>query len=207
MHQIFKALIILYLPILMLTSCSNSSNNYSQVHIQQTPQQRASDLAYLQQWHIKGKIAFLEVNNRNSFSLVWRVDEKKQTQHLNLTSYLGINALELESTKDNHKIKIEGKTYQGSDLEALITSLTGLTLPAKALTYWLKGLPYNEQDKLVYQASTQLPKELTSYYNKEFWQVSYSGYKQISNYSLATKISIKKDDLLIKIAINEWSIK
>jgi outer membrane lipoprotein LolB len=207
MHQIFKALIILYLPILLLTGCSNRSNNYSQVLNQQTPQQRASDLAYLQQWHIKGKIAFLEVNNRNSFSLVWRVDEKNQTQHLNLTSFLGINALELESTKDNHKIKIEGKTYQGSDLEALITSLTGLTLPAKALTYWLKGLPYNEQDKLVYQASTQLPQTLTSYYNNESWQVSYSGYKQISNYSLATKISIKKDDLLIKIAINEWSIK
>ncbi len=206
MHQILKVSIILYLPILLLTGCSNSPKNYSQELIQQSPQQRASTLASLQQWQLKGKIAFIEPNNRNSFSLVWRVDEEKQTQHLNLTSYLGINALTLKSTKNNHKIQIEGKTYQGSDLQALISSLTGLTLPAKALTYWLKGLPYHEQDKLVYQASTRLPTTLKSYYNKEFWQVSYGGYKQISNYSLATKISIKKENLLIKISINEWSI-
>ncbi|MFT5002617.1 MAG: outer membrane lipoprotein LolB, partial [Flavobacteriales bacterium] len=40
----------------------------------------------------------------------------------------------------------------------------------------------------------------------ELWQVSYANYQQIDDYSLATKFSIRKDDLLIKIAVNKWLI-
>ncbi len=208
MQQIFSAFIILFsFSLLLLSGCSNTLSPNSQILIQQSVEQRAADLAHLQQWRVKGKIAFIEEKNRNSFSLTWRVNEEMSTQYLNLTSYLGINVLQLDSSKSNHKIQLDGKTYQGTDLENLITSLTGLNLPTKALTYWLKGLPYDAKDKITYQASSQLPLSLSSYYNNEFWQVSFSGYKQISNYSLATKISIQKADLLIKIAINEWSVK
>ncbi len=119
---------------------------------------------------------------------------------------MGINVLQLDSTDNNHKIQVDGKTYRGRDLENLIYSITGLTLPTKALTFWLKGIPYQENDKISYQETTLLPLTLSSYYNNELWQVSYANYQQISGYSLATKFSIKKDDLLIKIVVNNWAI-
>ena len=34
----------------------------------------------LQQWKIKGKIAFIEKKSRNSFTLSWQVDEKEKNQ-------------------------------------------------------------------------------------------------------------------------------
>ncbi|WP_252730724.1 lipoprotein insertase outer membrane protein LolB [Colwellia sp. E2M01] len=189
-----------------ISGCSHTPDKKTPVTIEQTPQQRAMQLAQLQQWQVTGKIAFIEKTARNSASLFWQVNEQKQYQQLNLTTYLGINILQLESDANNHEIQVDGKTYQGTNLEALIYSITGLTLPTKALTYWLKGITYQNTDNIIYDEITLLPESLSSEYNNEVWQVSYANYQSIKGYSLATTFSIKKDDLLIKIIINDWSI-
>lgn len=191
---------------LVLSGCSTLPNKEKHKLIKQTPTQRIIKLKQLKQWRIAGKIAFIENKSRNSATLNWRVDESKATQQLNLTTYLGINVLQLESNANNHTIQVDGETYHGNNLETLIYAITGLTLPTKALTFWLKGIPYEAADNISYQAVTQLPKTLSSHYNNELWQVSYANYQHINGYNLATKFSIKKDDLLIKIVINDWSI-
>ncbi|PKG85771.1 outer membrane lipoprotein LolB [Colwellia sp. 75C3] len=191
---------------LVLSGCSTLPNKEPQQLIQQTSQQRITTLQQLNQWKITGKIAFFEKKSRNSATLNWQVDEENKTQQLNLTTYLGINVLQLESHSNNHNIQVDGKTYHGKNLETLIHSITGLTLPTQALTFWLKGIPYQESDNISYQKTTQLPQTLSSHYNNELWQVSYANYQQIDGYSLATKFSIRKDDLLIKIVVNEWLI-
>ena len=212
MFLFFKAnlyqpcLLIFALFTLVLSGCSTIPNKESQVLIKQTPQQRITQLQQLQQWKIKGKIAFIETNSRNSATLSWQVDENQNTQQLNLTNYLGLNVLQLDSSANNHKIQVDGKTYHGNNLAVLIYSITGLTLPTEALTFWLKGISYQEDDRISYQKTTQLPQNLSSYYNNELWHVSYANYQQIDDYNLATKISIKKNDLLIKIVINNWNI-
>ena len=189
-----------------LSGCSTSPQNNSLPVKKQSPQQRSIEMRQLHQWQLKGRIAFLERDNRNSATLTWQVDERAKTQQLNLTTYLGINVLLLESDNGHHKIQVDGKTYQGNDLEKLVNSLARLTLPTKALTFWLKGLPFQKDDVIVYQENNQLPQMLSSIYNRELWQISYSNYQQIKGYNLATKFSIKKDDLVIKIAVNKWSI-
>ncbi len=208
MNHFMKAfLILLCLNSILLSGCSNNPVNQSQTLINQPPQQRIAQLTQLQHWKVQGKIAFLqEKKRRDSFSLTWQVNENDKVQQLNLTSYLGINVLQLDSSNGNHKIQVDGKTYQSRDLEELIHSLTGITLPSKALSHWLKGMPYEESDYIVYQKESKLPQSLTSHYNNQLWQVSYGSYQQINSYSLATKFSIKKEDLLIKIAINKWSV-
>lgn len=216
MMPIFKTtpylsyLFIITLFILVLSGCSTSPNKKSQPLIQQTPQQRTSSLQQLQRWKITGKIGYIEKKSRHSATLNWQVNENNNSQQLNLTTFLGINVLQLDSNKNIHKIKVGGKTYQGKNLDTLIHSITGLTLPTQALTFWLKGIAYQEGDNISYQTTTTtttlLPQTLTSHYNNELWQVSYANYQQIDGYSLATKFSIRKDDLLIKIAVNKWLI-
>jgi len=199
-------LVMLAVCIIALSGCSTTSPRAVQPILKQTTQQRISELQNLQQWKIKGKIAFFEKETRNSFTLNWQVNEHKEMQKLNLTHYLGINVLQLDSMANNHKIQVDGKTYYGQDLERLIYSITGLTLPTQALTFWLKGMPFQETDSINYHKITQLPQTLSSYYNNELWQVRYASYQQIDGYNLATKFSIKNDDLSIKIVINDWSI-
>jgi len=199
-------LFILALFALILSGCSTLANKESNQLIEQTPEQRISSLQQLQHWKITGKIGYIEKKTRNSATLNWQVNEKNKTQQLNLTTFLGISVLKLDSSANIHKVQVDGKTYYGKNLEVLILSITGLTLPTHALKFWLKGIPYQESDKISYQKTTQLPQTLTSYYNNERWQVNYANYQQIDGYSLATKFSIRKDDLLIKITVNKWSI-
>ena len=125
-------------------------------------QERAQLLKQLSQWQITGKIAFIQSNKRERANFHWQINEETQQQNLNLTSYLGINVLQLSSSNGHHKVKVDGKTYQGEDLTALIYQLTGFTLPTKALNYWLKGLPYLDSDQITYHPETQLPEYLLS---------------------------------------------
>ncbi|MEI6893111.1 MAG: lipoprotein insertase outer membrane protein LolB [Colwellia sp.] len=199
-------LVLFTLFFFVLSGCSSVTNKAKPPLIKQTSQQRITQLEQLQQWKISGKIAFIERDARNSASFSWIVNEKQKTQQLNLTTYLGIKVLQLDSRDNIHTIESDGKTYSGNDLEKLIHSITGLTLPTQALIYWLKGIPYQESDHVNYQVTSELPQTLSSYYNNELWQVSYANYQQINGYTLATAFTIKKEGLLIKIAINDWFI-
>jgi len=195
---------------LILSGCATQPNKVLEDKtLAVTSEQRAEQLLKHEQWQLKGKIAFIqqiqETSKRESFSFIWRINEKEQTQELNFTSYLGINVLHLKSNQNQHLIKVDGKEYHGSNLAALIYSLTGLTLPTEALTFWLKGLPYKEDDELQLNESTQLPKSLTSYYHNSLWQIDYNNYKIYNGIKMATKFTIKKENLLIKVAVKNWS--
>jgi outer membrane lipoprotein LolB len=194
----------------LLSGCStlthkNSTADKGTLH-NQSATERARQLENISQWQVRGKIAFIENKERNSANLSWKVNKGNATQQLNLTSYLGINVLKLTSEENLHTITFDGKNYYDSDLQLLIYSLTGLTLPVVALDAWLKGLPHQESDIINYNETTQLPLSLTSSYNQSLWQVKYDKYKQFGQHYLATKLSIRKSNLLIKLSINQWKI-
>jgi len=203
---------LLILSSAILSGCATKPNNDSPREIvQQSALQRATQLTQINQWHLRGKIAFIEQlkdhkSKRESATLSWHVNEENQTQELNLTSYLGINVLHLASKHNHHLIKVDGKEYHSNNLAQLIHSLTGLTLPTKALTFWLKGLPYQPTDKVNLSPETQLPVNLQSVFNNVKWQVDFSNYQVFDGVQMATQFTIKKDDLLIKIVIKKWSL-
>jgi outer membrane lipoprotein LolB len=201
-----KLITVLISIILTLTSCSLSNSIIKPVLIQQTQNERILALTGLSVWQIKGKIAFLQSGSRNSANLVWKVDNDQNNQQLNLTSYLGINVLKLESNEGVHTLTVDGNTYQSNDLANLIYSLTGLTLPTEALHFWLKGLAYQQGDSLTYNDTTSLPKTLSSQYQGQLWKISYGGYQQVEQFSLPTQITINQGNLVIKIVIKTWSV-
>lgn len=204
---------LIFMANVLLSGCATKLNSSSDINNHAlNPAQRAAQLLKNKQWHLRGKIAFIEKipnqkDKRESASIAWQVNEKAQTQTLNLTSYLGINVLQLESKKNQHLIKVDGKEYRGDDLDQLIYSLTGLTLPTKALTYWLKGLPYSANDILKNNPDTQLPMSITSYFNNSLWQIKFGQYKTFNGIKMATKFTIEKNGLLIKVAVKKWSFE
>ncbi|WP_114324711.1 lipoprotein insertase outer membrane protein LolB [Candidatus Colwellia aromaticivorans] len=203
---------LLTLSSAILSGCTTKpSNDSPTVIIQQSVVQRTTQLTKINQWYLRGKIAFIEqqkdqTSKRESATIAWRVNENNQTQELNLTSYLGINVLHLASEHNNHLIKVDGKEYRANNLPQLVHSLTGLTLPTKALTFWLKGLPYQASDQVKFSPKTQLPVSLTSLFDNIQWQVDYNKYQVFDGVQMATQFTIKKDGLLIKIAIKKWSL-
>lgn len=196
----------------ILSGCATKPTNEPPIiQVQHNAAQRAELLTQIKQWSLRGKIAFIEqrkdqTSKRESANIAWQVNENNQTQALNLTSYLGINVLHLSSEKNNHLIKVNGKEYKGNNLAYLVYSLTGLTLPTKALNHWLKGLPYQPSDQIELSPTNQLPINLTSHFDNVQWQIGYGKYQLFDGVQMATNFTIKKDDLLIKIAIKKWSL-
>ena len=196
----------------ILSGCATKpSNEPPIVIVQHNAAQRAALLTQINQWNLRGKIAFIEqrkdqTSKRESANIAWQVNETNQTQELNLTSYLGINVLHLASEKNNHLIKVNGKEYKANNLAHLVYSLTGLTLPTKALNFWLKGLPYQPSDQVELSTVNQLPLTLTSQLENVQWQIDYGKYQLFDGLQMATHFTIKKDGLLIKIAIKKWSL-
>jgi outer membrane lipoprotein LolB len=200
----FSAFFSILLSSVLLSGCLSTSyeSRTSPLSIDERNQQ----LHNLQDWTLVGKIAFIQENSRESASINWQVLQSKEQQQLDLTTYLGINVLHLSTIENQHTITVDGKTYQTSDLDVLIRSLTGFSLPTKALTYWLKGLPYQGTDTISYDTETNLPYLLVSEYAGKTWQIRYDKYELTNNINLAKKFTIKENNLLIKIAINKWKI-
>ncbi|NMP33307.1 outer membrane lipoprotein LolB [Thalassotalea sp. M1531] len=188
------------LILLLLQGCTQLPDSQAPQKVNVT--NRAKIVNGMESWQIKGQIAFLQQNKRQKASLNWH--KKYNNQTLNLTTYLGINVLNLETTDGIHTLEVDGKTYHSDDLDRLIWQLTGLLFPSQALPYWIKGVPFSPQDQIKLDQNTALPKQLTSYYNNRQWQIQYKNYKQFKGIDLPTSLTVQQDGFTIKLAIRHW---
>jgi|GEM_PF-210659 len=206
-------LLLFIVGFLLLSGCTSMhtvndiDENYSSNF-----KKRQASLAQINNWQVKGKIAFIKTNehdkDRQSASLFWK--KSKKNQQLNLTTYLGINVLNLTSINNIHRIEIGGKSYQSNNLSQLIQSLTNITFPAEALSYWIKAIPFNKQDNFTFDPVSNLPSTSTSYYNQRDWLIQYLSYQTLkqgnSIIALPNKIKVVSEDITIIIAINQWTL-
>ena len=188
--------------LLFVSSCAQlpklGTNQYD------TSVERNELLSQIQHWQIKGQIAFIQQSKREKASIFWQKESEHQS--LNLTTYLGINVLSLETENGIHQLTIDGKDYQTRNLDQLIWQLTGLTFPSDALSFWIKALPYHEDDLIELSADSQLPKTITSFYNNQRWQIQYRKYQSFQGVAMPTDILVKQQGLTIKLAIRQWTI-
>ena len=193
--------------LVFLSGCSSlKQNQHTKIVTYEAQTERNKKLITLTNWKINGKIAVITPDDRQSATLNWHYQGDKNRQVLNLTTVLGIQVFNLESVNGMHIVQVNGERYQGPDLNKILSTLTDFTLPAQAMTFWLKGLPYLESDVVSYNDKTDLPKMLNSYYDEKKWQVKYASYRQIAQYQLATKFTIKQGDLVIKINVHQWDV-
>ena len=192
--------------LLLLSSCSSKpplntqpfTTNYSL-------ENRIKYLTTIKNWQIKGKIAFLDDNERKSASLFWQNNPINHTEQLNLTTYLGINVLEVNLNKHIYTVKVDGQSYQDTNIDYILRSLTGYQLPSQALKSWIKAIPFSASDKIIYHKETQLPASMTSSYSDKIWNIYYKGYMNVNNIPLPKQLTIKQNNLTIKIVINQWT--
>lgn len=200
-----KLLTLITCASLFLSACSTIPKDQSSQFTQPQLMQRVQKLQNLTKWQVRGKIAFIQASKRESASVFWQVNESDSQQELKLTTYLGINVLNLSQANGEVVLEVEGKDYKSNDVDSLIYQLTGLNLPTKALHSWIKALPYSIQDQVIFNANA-LPQSITSSYLQQEWQIQYQAYRQVDEYLLPNKMTIKQGDTTIKLAISQWTI-
>lgn len=175
---------------LSLTSCSAvyqyNDNELSLMH---------TDLTKAKEFKVSGKIAITEKKRISSYININVIGDDYLIYLNDITG----NTVFRLTKNDNYSeiVDSEGHIYRDNDSDKLITSLTGLVIPANSLPFILKADPMNYPHKM----EDGLLKKLT--YND--LEIEYVRYDVIQKLPVPTIIVIKGQNFKIKLNISNWS--
>lgn len=213
-----------------LTACANKPALESEAVINLN-----SNLAQLQQWKIKGRIAWISLDERKSAYMNWQQDI--DSMQFDLSNVLGINLASLTYDGQKATLQADGKTFENASPSALIYQVSGWEVPLEQLSNWVKGAASqhgrvvgNAQASFMKQDDTQIVQQITRYENGliekiqtvcpprpvqffrcDEWTISYNRYANViideNEYQLPTSITLfnARNQATIKMRINEWS--
>ena len=134
-------------------------------------------VAKVQQWELRGKMAFRQGKEAASANISWETDG--DDFNFRLTNLLGITLVHLVVDDDLATLEADGETYKDAIPEPLIYYATGMAIPVAPLLSWIKGMPLANDS---YQLNDKgLLASLESQCNAcEGWQVTYGNYGNVA---------------------------
>lgn len=157
-------------------------------------------LADQKTWHVKGKLAFISPDERQSANLNWQ--QTKNNNNLVLTSFIGTRILQLRQTSEGAELEFDDDKYYDTNAAQLLKRLTGFTLPVNNAENWLKGT-IDAQSLKVDELGRATQVLWFDDIGKK-WQIEYASYIQSAGYWLPTKITLKHQKIKIKIQLYDW---
>lgn len=159
------------------------------------------NLQKLAQWQASGVIGIILNHKGESANFIWK--QNKQDFWIQIYGQLGIGATTFSG--NNHQVELQrsnGQVSKSQNLEQLMQSQLGWSLPIEGLYYWARGL---------YMPQAPYSKRLNNFglmqnLKQQDWQIQYEGYMLYDNqYPLADKIIFRYgDDLKITLVIKSW---
>jgi len=193
--------------IITLSGCSQFNNSDSEDNTlltNQTWEQQQQALQQLDHWTLTGKLAIFLESVRQSANIYWQ--QQGDYYSIQLTTFIGTRILQV--TKNEQGVEIinnDDEVFTGQDANTLIKQLTpGLDLPIAALQQWIKGNPANASYQLNDQQQVSELVGLDA--SQNLWEVDFQQYQVFSGTVLPTKVNLKRDDIRVKIAINQWKV-
>jgi len=161
----------------------------------------SAQLAALQQWTARGKVALRSADSAESAGLVWR--QQGPATDLQLSGPLGVGATSIHS--DGARLEIRrGDEQQILDVSTAdaIRQSVGWDLPLQALAYWLKGLPAPGQSvqDMEFDPDTGLLRRL----HQEDWEVRYQKYGEFGGVILPLRLQVSRGATEAKVLITHW---
>ena len=193
--------------IITLSGCSQFNNSDSEDNTlltNQTWEQQQQALQQLDHWTLTGKLAIFLESVRQSANIYWQ--QQGDYYSIQLTTFIGTRILQV--TKNEQGVEIinnDDEVFTGQDANTLIKQLSpGLDLPIAALQQWIKGNPANASYQLNDQQQVSELVGLDA--SQNLWEVDFQQYQVFSGTVLPTKVNLKRDDIRVKIAINQWKV-
>ncbi len=188
------ALNLLILALIALGGCS------SKPKVDLTPTQ-VEHVSQAQAWEMQGKLAVKTAQDKFSTNLYWLHTDKQD--ELRLTTMLGTTVLSLNNDNNGATLILDGKTYQDKDAERLLTRLTGWSIPIANLPLWITG-QVTENDIVLSRDDQARPQQVQAIIGSNSWLVDFKSWRQQSGAEVPRLIEISRDDIRLKIQINQW---
>ena len=198
--------ILLLLFVVMLSGCSQFASDVDDVPLSTnfTWEQQQQQLQQLDHWTLTGKLAVFLDKDRQTANIYWK--QQGDNYSIQLTTFLGTRILQV--TKNEQGVEIinnDDQVFTGQDANTLIKQLSpGLDLPIAALQQWIKGNPASASYQLNDQQQVRDLLGLDA--SQNLWEVSFQQYQNFSGIALPNRVDLKRDNIRVKIAINQWKV-
>jgi len=179
------------LAILQLTACSIFPDKIAG----EFKLDKGNELYRNKSWTFWGRIAITDQKNALSADIVWAHDLNQES--IELAGIFGMGRTKINLSRQRVMIDSAGKEEVSyGDVNDIVSSKLGVTVPVAALQYWVLGL--------VAPSESYIRQE--SGFEQYGWRVRYQQMQQQSNKSLPRKIRLEKGGSLLKLIINQWKI-
>ncbi|WKE64602.1 lipoprotein insertase outer membrane protein LolB [Gallaecimonas kandeliae] len=181
-----KKTLLLLLALVLLSACTSHPQG-------QWPAPNQPLDSYL----VRGKVAVLGPDSRNSANLFWQ--QKAKHFKLQLTSFIGTSVLSMEGQPGKVSLTNDKGTFEDTDAQYLLYQLTGWQLPVADFPQWLKGQS-GERGMVKERDELGRIRELSS----EGWTVRYKSWTREGGRYLPELMDMTNGDIRIKLQINQW---
>lgn len=163
--------------------------------------QQQAQLAQLQHWQIKGKLAIRQVNQQPvALDMHWH--QQGDQFHITFTK-LFKTVLEVKQDQFGAWLRDpDGKEHRAADAQLLIQNLTGWVLPLNHMQQWIKGVPLDASAQ--YNAIGDVI-SIESQLHQQPWSIKISDHTQAQGLTLPSSLTLKNQGNFLKLKIYEWT--
>lgn len=197
-QHLIRQYLILFMFFLFLGGCAHQIDTKTTLYDDWKPRLAAQKI-----WQVEGKLAFISSEERQSANLNWQ--QTTNSNNLILTTFIGTRILSLKQTANGAELEFDGDEYFDTNAAELLKRLTGFTLPVDNADNWLKGTI--DDESLIVDELGRAKQVLWFDNTGKKWQIDYGTYVQNAGYWLPTKLTLKHQQIKIKIQLYDWQFK
>ncbi len=161
-----------------------------------------ADLAELQQWTARGRLALSAGEQGGSGGFVWEQDGR--TSRLDLRGPLGAGALQVVASPDGLTLTDgAGRSVDADAARAGLRARLGADLPWDSLPYWMLGVPAPEAPATVTDAEA-VPRRVIE---QAGWRIGYEAYTTTAGASLPQRFTATRENVRVKVIVDAWTLR
>lgn len=189
------------LTVLLLAGCSSVPEILPVKDPAQVWQSRQQALSSVQHWRISGRLVVTNGVEAWHLKVDWRQDADVYVIHL--SGPFGAGHVRLQGSHSGVVLQnADNESFYAQDAEELLYAQTGVRMPMGGLRYWIVGLPDPTGNGVPQLDAFGRLQRL----EQQQWNIVFKRYKSVNGLELPEKIFIDKQDVDIRLVIDEWEL-
>ncbi len=158
-------------------------------------------LQTLTDWQARGRVAIRSEDDGWNADFDWQ--QRGESYRIRLRGPFGQGGIELHGDKLGVWLKRQDKApVYARNVEHLLREETGWQLPVLGLSDWLRGLPADAQPAALDWDQQGRLQSL----QQNGWNIAYGRYRDVGERQLPDKLQLLRDQLQVKVVVDEWQI-